>query len=172
MSYNSLTKTNKMQPHKLILCILFGFLLIASAQAFVEIILTAYMHYGLNNDFREIHFKYYSLIAGIVLAISITVFIIELFVKKNKSNDFNLPNHSKLWFVIFIIVLGFLPVVKHISNQKFMNMYNDTELTRYLLNRNINEIFENVDLSILVSKWVLIVALFISAAYYYKKAIK
>ncbi|MCB0398644.1 MAG: hypothetical protein KDD26_03295 [Winogradskyella sp.] len=161
-----------MQHHKLILSILFGFLLIASAQAFIEIILTAYMHYGLNNDFREIHFKFYSLAVGIALAISLTILIVELFVKKNKSNDFKLPNHSKLWFIVFVIILVFLPIINHISNQKFMNMYNDTDLTRYLLNRNINEIFENVDLSILVSKWVLILALFISAGYYYRKSMK
>lgn len=161
-----------MQSYKLILSILFGFLLIASAQAFLEIILTAYLHYGLNNDFREVHFKYYSLIAGIVIAVLLAVLIIELFVKKNRSENFKLPRHSKLWFVIFLIVMVFLPVLKHVSNQKFMNMYNDQRMTRYLSNRNVNEIFENVDLGILVSKWVLIVTLFISAAYYYRKAMK
>ncbi|WP_138434624.1 hypothetical protein [Winogradskyella algicola] len=161
-----------MTPNKLILNILFGFLLIASAQAFIEIILVTYMHYGLNNDFREIHFKYYSLIVGVVLALSLAILVVELFVKKNRSKDFSLPKHSKLWFVVFITVLIFIPVVNRISNQKFMSMYNDYELTRYLSNRNVNEIFENVDLSVLISKWVLIVALFISAAYYYKKGIK
>ncbi|WP_299097538.1 hypothetical protein [uncultured Winogradskyella sp.] len=158
-----------MQPHKLILSILFGFLLVASAQALIEIVLTAYMHYGLKNDFREIHFKYYFLMVAIILAVLLAFLIISVFVRKKNLNDLKLPNHSKLWFVVFVFVLAFVPVVKHVSDQNFMNMYNDYQLTRYLSNRNVNEIFENVDLSIMVSKWTLIVTLFLLSAYYYKR---
>lgn len=158
-----------MKPQKLLIGFLFGFLLIASAQALIDVILTTYMHYGLNHDFREIHFKYYTIIFGVVVALCITVLIIQSFIKRTKAIDSFLPNHSKFWIIIFISILAFLPVVKYVSNQKFMDMYNDAELTRYLVNRNVNEIFENVDLSILISKWVLIVALFIFTAYYYKK---
>jgi hypothetical protein len=64
-----------MQAYKSILGVLFGFLLIAASQTIIEAFIIIYMHYGLNNDFREIHFKYYTLIVGSITAILLTMLI-------------------------------------------------------------------------------------------------
>jgi hypothetical protein len=158
-----------MQAYKSILGVLFGFLLIAAAQTIIEAIIIIYMHYGLNNDFREIHFKYYTLIIGSFTAILLTMLIIRFIVKKNISNNTFLPSSSKIWFVIFIIIVAIQPLIKHISSTKFIDMYNDYELTRYLSNRDINKIFDATEMNILISKWVLILALFVSVFYFYRK---
>jgi hypothetical protein len=68
-----------------------------------------------------------------------------------------------------MIIVAIQPLIKHISSTKFMDMYDDYELTRYLSNRDINKIFDATEMNILISKWVLILALFVSIFYFYRK---
>ena len=91
-----------MIPHyKLILCILFGFLTITAAQTIIEVIIYAYLHYGLNHDYREIHFKYYLPIAGIISSIILYFLIITILVRKSMSKDLKFKGSSKFWFIVF-----------------------------------------------------------------------
>ena len=156
-----------MHHSKLILHVLYGFFLIAACHTLIEMVLDLYMHYGLHNDFREIHFKYYMLGLGVAFAILLGILIIKRFIL-NKA-EVGLPEFSKVWLVVFIVIVALLPLFRHFSNQWFMNMYSDFEMTRYLSNRDINAIFSTAEFSVLISKWVFILTLMAYWGYLYLK---
>ena len=159
---------DKMYHSKLILQVLYCFFLIAACHVIIEMVLYIYMHYGLRNDFREIHFKYYMLALGVTFAILLGILVLKGFIL-NKATEEGLPEFSKVGLVVFIVIVALLPVFRHFSNQWFMNMYSDIQMTRYLSNRDINAIFSTADFSVLISKWVFILTLLTYSGYLYLK---
>lgn len=149
----------KQSTYKLIIWMLYSFVLFGAVTTLVKALIYLYFHYGLTDGFVDIHFTYYipafSIVVALVFCIVLVVFLQKHLTKWYIKKD----QFPAVWFLIFLVICLTDPVIKGISNIKISTLYDDLSQFEYLSERNFELLFNILDLSVFGSRWFLCITL-------------
>lgn len=164
--------TKEKIPKKL-LWILFGFIIISIGQSCIETFIYTYSYYGFNNDFLEIHFKYYvPAFSAVVLLITsfATIYFLKKMLTKSLKVDLKFPTSALILLTVFSICISFFP--KFIFDEQFEQLYSDYSKFNYLSDLDIDLVFKSIETSIFVSTWMIVLLILSYCGYLINKRSK
>jgi hypothetical protein len=161
-----LSKTLK--PYQLIIWILFVYVLISAATTITKALIYLFFHYGLNNGFIEIHFRYYLPLFGFSITIICSVIVFTILRRYLLRWQWDNSKPPIVLFLLFFLISITDPLLKKTSDKSFHSLFDDLSKTDYLSERNFDTIFSSLEFCLFGIQWVLIALLLFFSLYLLK----
>lgn len=139
-----------------ILWMIYGFVLIMAITAVLEAAVYAYMHYGLVNGYMTRRFSYYiPCFSSIIYSVTTMLLVFLANRKLKRSQPLKLP---KILIVVCIIVaIGFQFFTEKVSDWHLSVLFDDLSKTEYMSSVNFGKLFDIIENTTLILRWVCIV---------------